>query len=42
MPYIETVDELVESLADLLGVYGAHDEDAECGDDVRKMCRLWY
>ncbi len=39
MPYIETVGELADTLADLIGVYGVHDEEAECPDDPRRMCR---
>ena len=35
MPYIESLDELVEALADMCGVYGAgpdgdHPEDCKC------------
>jgi hypothetical protein len=36
MPYLETPDELADALADLLGVYGAH-EDETCTD--KRPCR---
>lgn len=45
MPYIERPDELADTLADLIGVYGAHDpfEKGEiCPDDPRKMCRVCF
>ena len=32
MPYIETVDELVESLADAAGIWGS------CPDDEKERC----
>lgn len=36
MPYLETVDELVEWLADKFGIYGVH-EDTET-----KPCRICW
>jgi hypothetical protein len=42
MPYIETPEELVDDLADLFGVYGAHTEGTDCPDDPRKMCRVCF
>ncbi len=41
MPYIETPNELADELADLVGVYGAHPDGAECVD-LRKMCRMCF
>lgn len=36
MPFIETPTELAEALADLLGIYGAHEEDEP------KICRVCF
>ena len=36
MPYLETPQELAEALADLVGVYGGHD------DDEPKPCRICW
>ena len=38
MPYIETIDDIIEGLADALGIYGAHDESCS---DIR-MCRCCW
>ena len=40
MPYIETPDELAETLANLVGVYGAH--DGSCGTAGRPICRVCW
>lgn len=40
MPNVETVPELVEELANLLGVYGVHDES--CGQPGRPTCRVCW
>ena len=39
MPYIETVDDIVEELADNIGVYGAH-SDATCFPG--HLCRVCW
>lgn len=36
MPYIETLHELAEEIADLVGVYGAHEENEV------KRCRVCF
>lgn len=36
MPFVETVADLVEALADLVGVYGGHE------DDETKPCRICW
>ena len=41
MPFFETVPELTDTIADLLGVYGSHNAD-DCSDDLRKMCRTCF
>lgn len=38
MPYVETVEDIVEQLADWLGIYGAHDE--RCTE--KRMCRCCW
>ena len=38
MPYIETLDDIIEELADKLGVYGAHND--QCSDKHR--CRVCW
>lgn len=38
MPYVETVTELCEELADKLGVYGAHSEHCEKEDWACRSC----
>ena len=37
---IETLDDIIERLADQIGVYGAHDEenDEACDDKPCRMC----
>lgn len=42
MPFLENPDELADSIADLVGVYGAHGENDECPDDPRKTCRICF
>lgn len=42
MPFFESVDELADSIADMLGVYGAHSKNEECSDSARKMCRVCF
>lgn len=43
MPYLETPEELADKLADLAGVYGAHDEErCSGGEDLRYCCRICW
>lgn len=42
MPMIERVEEVVEELCNLFGVYGAHEHGKVCPDDPRKMCRMCF
>lgn len=45
MPYIETVDDLVEHLADLAGIYGGCDHESVEGwtcDMCAVKCRIWF
>ena len=50
MPYLETCDELADAMADLLGVYGAHDETTRIDPpsrvdertvEVRRRSTIW-
>lgn len=36
MPYLETPSELADSLADLIGIYGVHQEDE------KQNCRICF
>lgn len=36
MPYVETIEDIVEQLADWLGIYGAHDK--RCTEKRRCRC----
>ena len=38
MPYVETIEDIVEELADKLGIYGAHDD--VCTE--KRLCRVCW
>jgi hypothetical protein len=43
---IRTLDDVIEEILDVSGIYGAHgsgdpgDDDAECPGQLKKMCRM--
>ncbi len=39
MPHIETVDDLAESLANMMGIYGITCDVEDCG--CRDVCKIW-
>lgn len=42
MPYLETPGELADAIADLCGIYGAHDDGAPSCNDPRRSCRMCF
>lgn len=45
MPQVDRVDEIVDELCDLFGLYGSCGslgDGLECGNDPRKMCRVCF
>lgn len=39
MPHIETVDDLAEHIADIIGIYGTDCDVDDCG--CQDVCKIW-